>query len=241
MRSHGFSITRKDGPSKWLSTDIIILGTTNHKTRTKKQLDFLTRNIGLFQDWNVMLYSVDDNTQFMTVLEPILFTSNVAFDGICMLHAHMRLRNNLNFLIGWFVHMADKIEGNITDIVSLSPRINELSKPREKICEFIKTIRDSGAKKADIDLFRCASHIIFDTRNISAHLLTGSDSKLKENAKILQGRCEEFFALANNYDRDDLLYGVRRDESNVLLGGIIFWYIRITMLVDRWVNDFCCK
>lgn len=242
MKDQGFKVKRKSGPDMWANTDVLILGLDGSgMSHAYEVLGILTRGAGLVRGWNVLLYGLDGDPELKPdhLGPPLLTGRNFGFDAVCMLHAHMRLRNDLQFWVGYLASMTDIIEYGITHLIKASPKpLNDRDNLSCKIDILASVLREVGVRNQDVELFWHAAHLIRVVRNEYVHFMADVDQP-EQQANDIADRMKVIHRLAERYERGDLLIGSRGpDADNVgVLGGETPFFVRLALLTDRWMHD----
>lgn len=243
MKDQGFVVERKSGPDMWANTDVLILGLDGSgMSHAYETLGILTCGAGLVRGWNVLLYGLDGRPQLEPDLfeNPLLTDQNFGFDAVCMLHAHMRLRNNTQFWTGYLVYMVDLVEYGITLLIENSPHGKSANDERNlyrRIKILAGELREAGVKKADVELFTHAAHLIRVVRNAYVHYMAGKP--LEQRIRELYSHMDEFSNVTKRHARGDLLLGARGlDTGDVgAFGTFTPFFVRLTLILDRWLRD----
>lgn len=247
MKSWGFMVERKRRLDRWPETDVLILGMNESSIpHVNESLGILARGAGLLVGWSVLLYGIGCMPTLKSDLygKPLLTGKNFGSDVVCMLHAHIRLRNDLQFWIGYLASMTDVIEYSITHLIKASRRTKSLNDNDSLSCKIdilASMLRKAGVRNQDVELFSCAAHLIRVVRNEFVHFMADIDQP-EPRANDIAKHMDNLYDLAERYGRGDLMSGTRGpDAGNVgALGVVTLFYVRLTLLVDRWLLD-CLK
>lgn len=244
MEEQGFVVERKSGPGMWANTDVLILGLDGSgMSHAYEALGILTRGAGLVRGWNVLLYGLDGDPELEPdhLGQPLLTGRNFWFDAVCMLHAHMRLRNNMQFWVGYLAYMADWIEYGITNLIKASHRAKPLNNNDKLSCKIdilAKVLREAGVEDQDVKLFWHAAHLIRVVRNEFVHFMADADQP-EPQADDIVDRMKKIQELVERYGRGDLLIGSRGPDADNIgaLGSLTPFLVRLALLTDRWLRD----
>ena len=243
MKTRGFTVERKIWFNDWVDTDVLIFGLDeSHMSRVDRALGILIRGAGLVRGWNVLLYGLDGRPQLEPdpFENPLLTDQNFGFDAICMLHAHMRLRNNTQFWTGYLVYMVDLVEYGITLLIENSPHGKPANDERNlyrRINILAGELREAGVKKADVELFTHAAHLTRVVRNAYVHEMAGKP--LEQRIRELYSHMDEFYDVTERHARGDLLLGARDLDTGDVGAFNMFtpFFVRLTLILDRWLRD----
>ena len=245
MVSRGFKIEKIDGPSGWGSADVLILGTDkNHMHDMVERLKTLVRGAGLVQGWNVLVYGLDgkptlDVGQYG---RPLLTNQNFGHDGVCMMHAHLRLRDDDTFWIGHVAYMSDLIDSWIADIVKASPHKKAVDgyNMSDKIDVLAGLFSDAELSEQDVGLFSHAAHLVRIVRNEHVHFAANME---RSNDKVGPA-LEEFNELVERYGRDDMLFGFSTSgNTGGMFGRHTPFFVSLAFVVCDWLIKVrvCCR
>lgn len=248
MKTRGFTVRREGGPVRWILADVLVLGVDEELLPNQHTiLDGLVRRAGLIRGLDVMLYGIGVEVGPGRV-EPnrqLYAGRDFGFEGVCMLHAHIRMRDNVQFWVGYLAYLTDQFEYLIEYTTILVSRIlreeNDLSKLRftEKINRFVRVLKKAGLDGPDVELFRCAAHTIRDVRNEAIHMASGINPP---GQLSLGGNdhdwYEDFFRIAKRHGRRDLLVGMDWSEDGVVVsGGWTLFLMRLIPTTHHWLRD----
>ena len=244
MRARGFTVEWKGRFYDWVNADVLILGVDkSHMLQASQALGILTHGAGLVMGWNVLVYGLDCTPTLEPDLDgsPLLTDRSFGPDAVCMLHAHIRLRDNIQFWSGYLAHMADRIEYCIALLIGSSPHGKPAGDGRSlfnKINILADEFGKSGLRESDVDLFAHAAHLIRAVRNSYVHLM--SDPKRPEQRVCdLKNHAKRFYNVAKRHGRDDLLLGARRPDTSGVgaFGAMTPFFVRLALLADRWLRE----
>lgn len=243
MRARGFTVEWKGWFHDWVNADVLILGVDeSHMLQASRALGILTHGAGLVMGWNVLLYGLDGTATLEPDLDgsPLLTDRSFGPDAVCMLHAHIRLRDNMQFWAGYMAHMADRIEYCIALLIGNSPHEKSAGDGRN-LFHKINTLADEFGKaslrESDVELFAHAAHLIRAVRNSYVHLM--SDTKRPEQRVCdLKNHMKRFYNVAKRHERNDLLLGARGPDAGVgAFGALTPFFVRLALLTDRWLRE----
>ena len=203
LKDVGFDIKHELGlePRNIMNVDVVIVGSESARF---KDAAYLIRNIpavfhGLMLHWDVLWYGTDDAPRPVLPLNVRPLCSNNAFSmyGICLVHAHIRRRDDLSAWRGLFLTMLLAIEHYIDKMMGTW---NERS-AYKKMCKFKDRVKSDGCWGSDADLFFAAVDIIRKTRNTGSHPLSNMPGeKLKKKGDEMDELLAEFDKLAAKHD-----------------------------------------
>ena len=243
MRARGFAVERKIWFNDWVNTDVLILGMdADHLPYADRALDILIRGAGLVLGWNVLLYGLDGTPTFEHDLDgsPLLTGRSFGLDAVCMLHAHIRLRSNMQFWTGYLAYMADRVEYGVTLLIENSPYgkpANDGRNLSRRINILAGELREAGVKKPDVELFTHAAHLIRVVRNAYVHYMAGKPPE--QRVRELASHMKEFYSVTERHARGDLRLGARGLDSGDVgpFGAFTPFFVRLTLILDRWLRD----
>ena len=244
MKTRGFTVEREIRFNDWVNTDVLILGVDeSHMLQASRALGILTHGAGLVMGWNVLLYGLDGTPTLEPGLDgsPLLTDQSFGPDAVCMLHAHIRLRDNMQFWAGYMAHMADRIEYGITLLIGNSPHGKPADDERSlfrKIDILAGELGKARLRGSDIELFAHAAHLIRAVRNAYVHFL--ADPKRPEQRVCnLKNYMKRFYNVAKRHERDDLLLGARGPDAGGAgaFDALTPFFVRLTLLTDRWLRE----
>ena len=243
MKARGFTVERKIWFNDWVNTDVLIFGLDeSHMSRVDGALGILIRGAGLVRGWNVLLYGLDGRPQLKPdpFENPLLTDQNFGFDAICMLHAHMRLRNNTQFWTGYLVYMVDLVEYGITLLIKASSHqkpTNGIRGLSRKIDVLAGEFGKAGLGESDIELFTHAAHLMREVRNAYVHCMAGKPPK--QRIRKLKSHMVEFYSVTERHARGDLRLGARKSDAGDVgpFGAFTPFFVRLALLTDRWLRD----
>lgn len=247
MKTRGFIVRREGGPAHWILADALVLGMDERLLPDQRViLEGLVRGAGLIQGRDVLLYGigVEANMRFGPD-RPLCTGRHFGFDGVCLLHTHIRMRDNVQFWVGYLAYLTDQFEyliGYATILISRMLREkNDLSKLRfaEKIDLFVRVLGRAGLNGPDVELFRCAAHAIRCERNETTHM----DSSVNPPGQLSLGGIghdwyDDFFEAAKRHGRRDLLVGTGWAEDGAAVsGGWTLFLMRLILATHHWLLD----
>lgn len=247
MKTKGFAVRREAGPADWARANVLVMGVDDKPPSDQRViLDGLVRQAGLIQDLDVLLYGVGSEVDLMLGApdKPLRTGRTFGFDGACLLHAHIRMRDNQQFWAGYLAHMTDKFGHLIasTILILLLVLHGKDDRPKltldKKINRLVRVLGEAGLDGPDVELFRCAANIIRKERNRYAHMEGDLNPPgwLSFDNHYDYDLWEGFFRIAERYGRLDLLAGV--DESEVDNGqGRTLFLTRLILTTHHWLLD----
>lgn len=235
MKSRGYVVKwePRHKPPDWHHTDVLVLGTDDERLpNLKGVLDTIVYRAGLVQSWDVLLYGTKRRvtTQFIPLERPPCFGPHFGFDGACVLHGHIMLRDDMRFWEGFFTYMAIKLETYIDCVVS---------RPEKTLYGKINRL-ESDFKEADLygddaDLFLAAAHLLRSLRNGLAHSQRNVSVKERRERGSETDKLFLRFSDMASAKRKSLLLGI--DAYVESLNGQIKYFTRIALIARRWVYD----
>ena len=199
LKEMGFDIRHELGlePRNGIGVDVVIVGS---EAARFEDAAYLIRRIpvgflGLMLNWDVLWYGTDGTPRPVLPLNVRPLCSSNAFStyGICLVHAHIRRRDDLPAWRGLFLTMLIEIEYYVDRMMGTW---NERS-AYKKMCKFKDRVKSDGRWGSDAELFFAAVDTIRKTRNMSSHSLSNvPEEKLKEREDEMNGLFAEFDKLA---------------------------------------------
>ena len=95
---------------------------------------------------------------------PAGYGPRFGLDGVCVLHAHTKMRDDIRFWEGFFAYMAGELETYLDRIIS-RPEKDLDAKIRRLECDF----KEAGLYGDDAGLFPAAAHLVRSIRNAFVH------------------------------------------------------------------------
>ncbi len=199
LKGMGFNIEHELGldPRNILDVDVVIVGS---KSARFADADYLIQNIpaifhGLMLNWDVLWYGIDDIPTPVLPFNVLPLCSGNKFSiyGICLIHAHIRRRDDLSAWRGLFLTMLQAIEHYADKMMGTW---NERSM-YNKMCKFKDKVKSDECWGSDAELFFAAVDIIRRTRNMGSHSLSNTpEEKLKKKGDNMDELLAEFDQLA---------------------------------------------
>ena len=241
LATTGFATRRERSPTHWVLADMLVLGMDERLSPNRRVvLDGLVRQAGLMPDLSVLVYGVgvDASPGHTDLHHPPHTNQQFGFDGVCMLHAHIRMSDDIRFRAGHLAYLTDRFEYLMGHVVILiSHMLHEENNPSnlrfaDKIKLFVRMLKSVGLDGPDIELFRCAINLIRDERNRMIH--TGAH--LSPPGEFPWGECQRehdwqecFVSMAKHHGRRDLIVGVDGSGDVALLRG--GWWLFLMRLI----------
>lgn len=177
--------------------DVVIVGSESARF---EDAAYLIRRIpsvflGLMLNWDVLWYGTDGAPRPVLPLNMRPLCSSNAFStyGICLVHAHIRRRDDLSAWRGLFLTMLLAIEHYADRMMGTW---NERS-AYKKMCKFKDRVKSDGRWGSDAELFFAAVDTIRKTRNTGSHSLSNvPKEKLKKKGDGMDELLAEFDKLA---------------------------------------------
>ena len=235
MKSAGYNVKREPGMMAGLSTDVVILGIDKERLDSLGGIfDVFVYGIGLIQGWDVLLYGTSSTitTQLKASERPWCSNSSFGSLGICMLQAHLKMRDDRQFWIGFFAYMAIEVETYLDHI--LEPTNGSLD---AKMTSMKRILENDGLYRPDAQLFYAAANVLRKSRNIFVHSQRNvKAAKRKKQAEKADDLLQTFYETAKSYGRTDIWKC--RNMSNTDIHSRIKELTRIALWTRRWIYDF---
>ena len=124
--------------------------------------------IGLMLNWDVLWYGTDGTPRpdLPPSMQPLCSSNAFSTYGICLVHAHIRRRDDLPAWRGLFLTMLIAIEDHVDKMMDTW---NERS-AYNKICKFKDRVKSDACWGSDADLFFAAVDVMRITRNLKLAL-----------------------------------------------------------------------
>lgn len=241
MQNREFDVIHKPGWDKDSDgvVDVIILGSDDARFEAtysiirRISLGFL----GIFPYWDVLWYGTDYSPQpdMPATVKPVCSNQEFSLDGICMIHANIRRRDDIAAWDGLYVVALKEIESHIDRVMGTQ----STDSVYKKICRFEDKVKSDGLWGPDAELFFAAVEIIRNVRNTGAHSLTSRPkSKLANNIKKGEELMAKFDALAQKYNcpfrpRRFVLPMQPEDTAKLLK-----WLISLTQISVAWISGY---
>ena len=235
IKSRGFLVTRepRHEPPDWHHADVLVLGTDDRRLpNLKGVLDTLVYRIGLVQGWDVLLYGTRSKvtTESIPPERPLCSGPHFGFDGVCVLHGHIMLRDDVRFWEGFFAYMAIELETYIDRVIS---------RPEETLYGKINRL-ESDFKEADLygddaELFVAAAHLLRSLRNTLTHSQRNMSVEERRKRGSETDRLFLKFGDMASAKRKSLLLGI--DAYVESPHGQIKYFTRIALIARRWAYD----
>ena len=234
MKSAGFSVKREPGMVDALSTDVVILGIDKEWLASFRGIfDVFVYGIGLIQGWDVLLYGTSGTitTKLKASERPWCSNSSFGSLGICMLQAHLKMRDDRQFWIGFFAYMAIEVETFLDHILWRTKK-----SLHGKMIALKRMLKNDGLYGPDAQLFCAAANVLRESRNIFVHSQRNVQAaKRKKQAEKADDFLQTFYETAKSYGRTDILKC--RNISNTDIHSRIKELTRIALWTRRWIYD----
>lgn len=131
------------------------------------------------RDLDVLLYGIGIKVDLMLGAPdgPLRTGRTFGFDGACLLHAHIRMRDSTQFWAGYLAYITDPL-GYLTEsttailMIILHGKDDRPELPLvKKVNRLVCALGEAGLGGPDVELFRCAANIIRQERNRCVHLV----------------------------------------------------------------------
>ena len=223
MKDEGFDVKRENYQNpvfreEWTGTNILILGSDDgHSAQAYKLLQLVEAGLlsSVMLGWDVLLYDVSVVSGSRPVKRPAYLPRNTSsdnilwsdrkfsLDGICLIHAHIRRRNDAAALSGLVGDAMTAVESDIDAIMGEDYE----KKNRQdlsiycKIEQFKKKIKQNGGCVSEAELFFAALDVVRKSRNIALHLIQRDARRKKLEA--YSGAILRLGQLAKKHKFDD--------------------------------------
>lgn len=235
IKSRGFLVKRESRhkPPDWHHADVLVLGTDDKRLpNLKGVLDTLVYRIGLVQGWDVLLYGTKSRvtTESIPPERPLCSGPRFGFDGMCVLHGHIVLRDDVRFWEGFFAYMAIELETYIDRVIS-RPAKNLYCKLNRLESDF----KEANLHGDDAELFLAAAHLIRSLRNAFVHSQRNMSVEERRKRGSETDRLFLKFGDMASAKRNSLLLGI--DAYVESPHGQIKYFTRIALIARRWAYD----
>ena len=200
MTEKGFEHTRDKNPVSLNDADMIIMGSDAARFESANdvaEVIIFGRN-GLMPYWDVLWYGTDYTPKpvFMPTMSPLCSGRTFAMDEICLIHAHIRRRDDISAMYEIYAPIMILIEGCMDNMMGTWKERAE-----DKIKAFRRRVECDGRCGHDADLFFAAMAALRRIRNIGVHSFIGMP-KDDINKKLEQFKTStvEFERLAQKYN-----------------------------------------
>ena len=204
MAEMGFDVEREPNPVIKSRNDIDIALVGSEQASSDMARDLMKRmSLGflrLVPEWDVLWYGTDYTPSPHQDIKPLCTSSTFSLEAVCLIHAHIRRREDIVAWRGSYVSMLIEIENSIDDIMNTGGK-----EAWEKIHAFEDKVRRDGRWGSEADLFFAAVAIIRDARNMASHAQDHrSEKKRREQENALKKMISCFDELADKYERSYL-------------------------------------
>ena len=204
MKSAGFSVKREPGIMGDLSTDVVILGIDRERLASLGGIfDTFVYGIGLIQGWDILLYGTRGTvtTELKGSERPWCSNSSFGSLGICMLQAHLKIRDDKQFWIGFFAYMAIEVETYLDHILGRTKK-----SLHDKMIAMKHMLESYSLYEPDAQLFFAASYVLRESRNMFVHSQRNVPvAEKKKRADKDDGFLQTFYDVAESCGRTDIL------------------------------------
>ena len=235
MESDGFNVKREPGMMGALSTDVVILGIDKERLASLGGIfDTFVYGIGLLQGWDILLYGTSGTitTELMASERP--WCSNASFGslGICMLQTHLKIRDDMQFWIGFFAYMAIEVETSLDHILGRTKK-----SLHDKMIAMKHMLEKGDLYGSDAQLFCAAANVLRESRNIFVHSQRNVQAaEKKKRVEKVDDFLQTFYETAKSCDRTDILKC--RNISNTDKHSFIKELTRIALCTRLWIDNF---
>ena len=201
MTGNGFTSAHDPNPKSWSDADMIIIGSDAARHEAAYYVARINTFgwIGLVPYWDMLWYGTDYTPQLNMApgAAPLCSGRVFSMDGICLVHAHIRRRDDTMALSGAYGSILTEIESHMDEMMGTWDR-----RTKDKIKAFRNKVTHDGRLGSDTELFFAAVDVLQKTRHIGMHPL-GSMPKVDpdKKGKELESSTIEFDRLAKKYKR----------------------------------------
>lgn len=225
-------------------TDVLVLGSDAARHASA---DYVLRCMragwfGIVPHWDVLWYGADSVTEPHTeqpkphagrVSQPLYSGRKFALDGICLVHSHIRRRDDEFAMRGAYVSMLREIEGYINGLVKNAWKINSMD---EKFKAFKDKVTNDGHSGSDVRLFFAALDILRNSRNAGVHLVRGlPPAQVKKRRERSEKLAADFDMLANAYNRPLWPPIVSSLDDSHLINK---WEFGVAHMAATWLEEY---
>ena len=199
LKEMGFDIRHEQGLDlrNGIDVDVVIVGSESARF---EDAAYLIRRIhsvfrGLMLNWDVLWYGTDGTPRpdLPPNMKPLCSSNAFSTYGFCLVHAHIRRRDDLPVWRGLFLTMLIAIEDHVDKMMNTW---NERS-AYKKICKFKDRVKSDGRWGSDAKMFFAAVDVMRIARNLGSHSLSNvPKEKLKKKGDGIDELLVEFDELA---------------------------------------------
>ena len=234
MKSRGYVVKRepRHEPPDWHRTDVLVLGMDDKRLpNLEGVLNIVVYRAGLVQYWDTVVYGTEKRVTVKTTMElPAGYGPRFGLDGVCVLHAHTKMRDDVRFWEGFFAYMAIELETYID---------RAISRPEETMYGKINRL-ESDFKEADLygddaELFVAAAHLLRSIRNAFTHSQRNMSVEERRKRGSETDRLFLKFGDMASAKRTSLLLGI--DAYAEGRRGQLKYFTRIALIARLWAYD----
>ena len=166
-------------------------------------------------------------------MNPLCSDRNFSVESTCMIHAHIRRRDNIEMWRGLCVSMMIRIENIIDDMLNTRNKESAWT----KICRFKAKVRKDSRGGTDANLFFAALAVIHDTRNIAAHPSNHAPRKRQKKTNVSKHLMDKFNSLADMYNRPYLKFKHDTAAPNTDYKRLK-WMNGLAQVAVGWITDY---
>ena len=228
-------------------TDMIIMGSDAARYASARYVLWCIGIgwFGIVPYWDVLWYGMDGAPEpFIEQLEPdvrradppLCSSREFSSDGACLLHAHIRRRDDVAASRGAYNSILIELEGRI-NLLMKREKVWKIRSADKKFEAFKAKVTNEGHSKPEIDLFFAAVDVLRNSRNVGAHPLDGLPL-VEINRKIALGekRAAEFNRLAERHKRP--LWPPIVSSSRADYHAIVRWESSIAHMAVAWLDEY---
>ena len=241
LKVMGFDIEHEPHmePRNGMDVDVVIVG-----SEAARFMDaaYLIQRIpmgflGLVPNWDVLWYGTDSipRPDLPSNLLPLCSGHAFSMYGICLVHAHIRRRDDLSAWRGLFLTMLIAIEHFVDKMMDT---LDERS-VHKKVCKFKYRVRSDGRWGSDAELFFAAVDIMRRMRNMGSHSLSNvPEEKLKKKENEMNELLGEFDKLAVKHGcpfrPPQFTPPVRQEHTHTQLK----WMTSLSQVAVMWISEY---
>ena len=234
MKSAGFSVKREPGMMGALSTDVVILGIDKERMASIGGIfDTFVYGIGILQGWDILLYGTSGTitTELKGSERPWCSNSSFGSLGINMLQAHLKIRDDMQFWIGFFAYMAIEVETSLDHILGRTKK-----SLYDKMMTMKRILEKGGLYEPDAQLFCAAANVLRESRNMFVHPQRKvPTAERKKQGEKSDGVLQTFYNVAESCGRTDILKcrNISTDRHSCIKE-----LTRIALCTGLWIDNF---
>ena len=241
LKEMGFGIRHEQGLElrNDIDVDVVIVGSESARF---EDAAYLIRRIhsvflGLMLNWDVLWYGTNGTPRPVLPLNMRPLCSSNAFStyGICLVHAHIRRRDDLPVWRGLFLTMLIAIEDYADRMIGTW---NERS-AYKKIYKFKDRVKSDGRWGSDAEMFFAAVDVMRIARNLGSHSLSNvPKEKLKKKGDGMDELLVEFDELAVKHSCPFRPPGFVTPMSPEHTHALLKWLTSISQVAVAWIAEY---